>query len=127
MTYSIYHREREYAREMGDPLLAQVEAPSKEAAESMTAHMGLTGTLAVPALAEARPHGQTSFRLRAGDLVRYAGQTCRVLRVSESAAVLAIAQPARVFTTLEGITVRLQPKPALVCISPNSELPILNR
>ena len=48
MTFAIYHREREYAREMGDPKLAQVEAATKEEAEHMTAHLGATGTLAVP-------------------------------------------------------------------------------
>ncbi len=48
MTFDIYHHEREYAREMGDPCLAQVDAPTQEAAERMTAHMGATGTLAVP-------------------------------------------------------------------------------
>ena len=48
MKYFIYHREREYAREVGDPQLAQVEASSPKEAESKTAHLGLTGTLAVP-------------------------------------------------------------------------------
>jgi len=48
MTFAIYHREREYAREMGDPQLAEIEASSKEAAERPTAHLGSTGTIAVP-------------------------------------------------------------------------------
>lgn len=72
-------------------------------------------------------NGPCGSHLRAGDLVRYAGQTCQVLRVTECAAVIAITRPPREFTTLFGVTVRLQPKPALVRISPNSELPILNR
>lgn len=67
------------------------------------------------------------FRLRVGDLIPYAGQTCRVLRVTECAAVIAITRPPREFTTLFGVPVHIQPKPALVRISPNSELPILNR
>ena len=54
-------------------------------------------------------------------------QPCRVLRVSDSSAVIAITKPAREFTTLFGVRVRIQPKPALVRISPNSEVPILNR
>ena len=69
----------------------------------------------------------TSFRLRAGDLIQFAGQSCRVLRVTESSAVVAVAKPAREFTTLFGVRVRIQPKPALVRISPDSEVPILNR
>ena len=69
----------------------------------------------------------TSFRLRAGDLIAYAGQSCRVLRVTDSSAVVAITKPPREFVTLFGVRVRIQPKPALVRISPNSEIPILNR
>ena len=67
------------------------------------------------------------FRLRAGDLIRYEGQPCRVLRVTDSSAVVAITRPPRDFTTLFGVRVHIQPKPALVRISPNSEIPILNR
>ena len=48
MRFAIYHREREYAHEMGDPKLAQVDAPTQEEAEHITAHLGSTGTLAVP-------------------------------------------------------------------------------
>jgi hypothetical protein len=67
------------------------------------------------------------FRLRTGDVVRYGGQPCPVIRVSDCAAVIAMTKPPREFTTLFGVTVRLQPKPALVRLSPNSEIPILNR
>ena len=68
-----------------------------------------------------------AFRLRAGDLIAYAGQSCRVVRVTDSSAVVAITRPPRDFTTLFGVAVHIQPKPALVRISPNSEIPILNR
>ena len=68
-----------------------------------------------------------SFRLRAGDLITYDGQACRVVRVSYSAAIVAITRPARSFTTRFGVVVHLQPKPALIRLSPNSEVPILNR
>jgi hypothetical protein len=47
MKFAIYHREREWSREMGDPKLTEVEAPSKEEAERLTAHLGSTGTIAV--------------------------------------------------------------------------------
>jgi hypothetical protein len=67
------------------------------------------------------------YRLRAGDLVRYVGQPCNVVRVNDCAAVVAVLKPAREFTTLCGVRVRIQPKPALVRISPQSGIPILNR
>ena len=68
-----------------------------------------------------------SYRLRAGDLIQFDGQTCRVVRVTDSSAVVAVTRPPRNFTTLFGVRVHIQPKPALVRISPNSEIPILNR
>ena len=65
--------------------------------------------------------------LQAGDQIAYAGQVCQVIRVTESAAVVALPRPARTFTTLFGKTVTLQPSPKLERISPNSCVPILNR
>jgi hypothetical protein len=67
------------------------------------------------------------YTLRAGDIVEYAGQPCRVLRVTDCAAVVAVVRPPRQFTTLAGKTVRLQPGPKLERISSNSEIPIHNR
>ena len=67
------------------------------------------------------------FRLRAGDVIRLVGQPCRVLRVSDCSAVVAVTKQPREFTTLFGVRVRIQPKPALVRISPQSDVPILNR
>ena len=67
------------------------------------------------------------FRLQPGDIIKFENQPCRVVRVSESAAVIAIRRPARSFTTLAGKTVQFQPKPRTAYISPNSEVPILNR
>ena len=64
-------------------------------------------------------------RLHTGDLVSYAGQPCRVVRVSNCAAVIAVTRPPKEFTTLFGVRVQFQPKPALVRISANSEIPIL--
>ena len=68
-----------------------------------------------------------AYRLRAGDVVAYAGQQCAVVRVTDSSAVVAVTRPPRNFTTLFGVVVHIKPKPALVRISPNSEIPILNR
>jgi hypothetical protein len=68
-----------------------------------------------------------SLPLRAGDVIRFEGKPCRVIRVNDCAAVVAVTKPPREFTTLFGVHVRIQPKPALVRISPNSEIEILNR
>ena len=67
------------------------------------------------------------FRLHGGDTVLFNGQPCPVVRVSDCAAVVAVTRPAREFTTLLGKRVSFQPKPALVRISPNAEIPILHR
>jgi hypothetical protein len=48
MKFAIYHCMREWAHELGDPKLAEVEAATKEEAERLTAHLGETGTWAVP-------------------------------------------------------------------------------
>ena len=69
----------------------------------------------------------TLYRLQAGDLILFERKPCRVVRVSDCAAVVAVTKPAREFTTLFGKRVTIQPKPALVRISPDSEVPILNR
>jgi hypothetical protein len=55
------------------------------------------------------------------------GKPCPIVRVTECAAVVAVAQAWREFTTLAGKRVQLQPAPKLVRISPNSECEILNR
>lgn len=68
-----------------------------------------------------------SYTLRAGDLVEYAGQPCRVVCVSESAAVVEVVQKPRTITPRFGKPVTIQPRPRLDRISPNSEIPILNR
>jgi hypothetical protein len=67
------------------------------------------------------------YTLRAGDVVRYAGQDCRVVRVTESAAVVAVVQKPRTIVPRFGKPVSIQPSPKLERISPNSEIPILNR
>ena len=67
------------------------------------------------------------YRLRADDVICYEGKPCPVLRVTECAAVVAVEQPPREFTTIFGKRVRIQPKPRLVRISSNSTVPILKR
>jgi len=68
-----------------------------------------------------------SYTLRAGDLVEYAGQPCRILRVNESCAVVEVIQKPRTITPRFGKPVTIQPKPKLDRICPDSPLPILNR
>jgi hypothetical protein len=67
------------------------------------------------------------YRLRAGDVVRYAGQNCRIIRVTECAAVVAVVQKPRTIVPRFGKPVTIQPAPKLERISPNSEIEILNR
>ena len=67
------------------------------------------------------------FRLRAGDVIRFNGRLCYVVRVSECAAVVIMNRPMRDFKTRFDKPVRFQPPPALFRISPQSVVPILNR
>ena len=67
------------------------------------------------------------FRLRAGDVVRFEGEPCKVFRVNDCAAVIEVVRPPKEFTTIFGKHVRIQPRPLLVRISSNSLCPILNR
>ena len=67
------------------------------------------------------------FRLHAGDVIRYDNRLCRVIRVSECAAVVIMNQPAREFKTRFDRPVRFCPPPATFRISPNAETEILNR
>jgi hypothetical protein len=67
------------------------------------------------------------FRLRAGDVIRFNDRLCRVIRVNECAAVVIMNRPVRDFKTRFDKPVRFQPPPAMFRISPQSEVPILNR
>lgn len=67
------------------------------------------------------------FRLHAGDVFRFNGRFCRVVRVNESEAVVIMNRPMRVFKTRFDKPVRFQPPPARFYISTQSEVTILNR
>ena len=69
------------------------------------------------------PH---SFRLHAGDVIRFDGRLCRVLRVNYSCAVVIMNRPIREFKTRFDKPVRFQPSPVTFRISPESEVEILN-
>lgn len=67
------------------------------------------------------------FRLHAGDVFRFNGRLCRVVRVNESEAVVIMNRPVRDFKTRFDKPVRFQPPPARFYISSQSEVEILNR
>ena len=67
------------------------------------------------------------YTLRAGDVVEYVGKPCRVIRVTDSAAVVAVVQKPRTIVPRFGKPVTIQPAPKLERISAAAELPILNR
>ena len=46
--WGIYHTDREYARELGDPLRTVVETPTKLAAEELAARLGFSDPWAHP-------------------------------------------------------------------------------
>lgn len=66
-------------------------------------------------------------RLRAGDVFRFNGRLCRVIRVNYSSAVVIMNRPVRDFKTRFDKPVRFQPPPVQFYISPESEVTILNR
>ena len=74
-----------------------------------------------------KPPLRHPFRLRVNDWVRIDGKIGRVIRVTESAAVVLVKRPMREFTTLFDKHVRFRPPPAIVRISANAECEILNR
>jgi hypothetical protein len=67
------------------------------------------------------------FRLRAGDVIRLQDRLARVIRVNDCSAVVIMNRPVRDFKTRFDKPVRFQPPPAMFRISPQSEVPILNR
>ncbi len=71
--------------------------------------------------------GEYPFRLRAGDVIKLDDRLCRVLRVNECAAVVLMNRPVREFKTRFDKPVRFQPAPKIFRISPQSEVPVLNR
>jgi hypothetical protein len=66
-------------------------------------------------------------RLKKGDIVEYKGLRCRVTRVSDCAAELAVPQSSREIITRDGRSGYVKGGVRTERISPNSEIPILNR
>ena len=67
------------------------------------------------------------FRLQAGDVIPFNGRLCRVIHVTECAAVVMMNRPVRDFKTRFDKPVRFHPPPVVFRISPQSQVPILNR
>ena len=67
------------------------------------------------------------FRLRVNDYVLIDGRLGRVIRVTESAAVVLVNRPARQFTTRFARPVWFRQPPVIVRIAANAEIDILNR
>jgi hypothetical protein len=66
------------------------------------------------------------FRLRANDIILLDGKLCRVIRVTECAAVVVMNRRVREFSTRFDKRVRFQPSPVTFRISPNAEIEIVN-
>lgn len=67
------------------------------------------------------------FRLRVNDVIRIDGHIGRIIRVTESAAVVLVNRPPREFITRFDKHVQFQPPPKTVRIAANAEIEILNR
>lgn len=64
--WGIYHTDREYAREQGDPLRMVIEARTKIAAEDLAAHLGFSEPSAQPITVEQAKRAQWLPKHRAG-------------------------------------------------------------
>jgi hypothetical protein len=67
------------------------------------------------------------LRLHVNDIIRIDGKLCRIIRVSECAAVVVMNRPPREFKTRFDRPVRFQPSPVVFRISIHSEIEVLNR
>ena len=60
--WGIYHVDREYARELGDPLRTVIEAPTKLIAEETAVRLGFGDPLALPVTSEQAEHAQWIYK-----------------------------------------------------------------
>lgn len=68
-----------------------------------------------------------AHRLTPGDVIKFDGRLCRVLRVNDCAALVAVNRPPRVFKTRWDKPVRFQQPPRTFRISSRSDVEVLNR
>jgi len=79
--WGIYHTDREYAREMGDPLRTVVEAPTKLAAEEEAARLGFSEPWAHPVAATELRRAQWLSKRRPGHRQELAHKPSRGIRI----------------------------------------------
>ncbi|MBK9140588.1 MAG: hypothetical protein IPM17_17840 [Verrucomicrobia bacterium] len=79
--WGIYHRDREYAREMGDPLRTVVEAPTKPAAEDTAARLGFNDPWAHPVTTEQAQRAEWLPKIRPVHRRRFAHKSSRGIHV----------------------------------------------
>ena len=79
--WGIYHTDREYARELGDPLRTVVEAPNKLIAEETAAQLGFGDPWAHPVNSEEARHAQWLHKRRPGHRQELAHKTSRGIHI----------------------------------------------
>ena len=79
--WGIYHVDREYAREMGDPLRTVIEAPNKVAAEEAAARLGFVEAWAQPIAPDQTQQAQWLPRRKPGHRQELAQARRRSVRV----------------------------------------------
>ena len=79
--WGIYHTDREYARELGDPLRTVVEAPTKLAAEEAAAQLGFSEPWAHPVTSEVAQRAQWLPKWRPDHRQRFAHKPSRGIRI----------------------------------------------
>ena len=79
--WGIYYTDREYAREMGDPLRTVVEAPTKLAAEEIAARLGFNDPWAHPVTTEQAQRAEWLPKIRPVHRQRFAHKSSRGIHV----------------------------------------------
>jgi hypothetical protein len=79
--WGIYHTDREYARELGDPLRTVVEAPTKLIAEETAARLGFGNPWAHPVTSQQVRHAQWIHKRRPGHRQELAHKPSRGIHV----------------------------------------------
>lgn len=79
--WGIYHTDREYARELGDPLRTTIEAPTKIAAEEAAAKLGFNDPWAHPIAPEVVRLTQIILKRHPGQRAQLTHKPSRGLRI----------------------------------------------
>ena len=79
--WGIYHTDREYARELGDPLRTTIEAPTKIASEEAAAKLGFCNPWAHPIAPEVVRLTQSVLKKHPGHRQELAHKRSRGIRI----------------------------------------------